>query len=200
MMKTFNKTAIQLARACALTSLLAISNGVWSASLPQLVDDFSKPKVNSLGIERQFMSDTVAGGKTQLDSDVSAGMLNIKGNIVPPRGQPGWASSVLPLGAMGVPEDASEFTGIRLLVKINSGNMSISANSTEISNFDFHSAPVVVPADNQFHEVKIPFTAMQRGWSEQTPLNSATLNSLSIVAYAMQNAPFDFVIDEVGFY
>jgi hypothetical protein len=41
---------------------------------------------------------------------------------------------------------------------------------------------------------------MKRAWSEQTPLNTKTISGLSIVAFALQKADFDFEIDEVSFY
>lgn len=107
---------------------------------------------------------------------------------------------VLPLDSQSLPKDASAFEGVRLLIKINSGSMSISANSTEITNFDYHAAPIAVAADDKFHEVKIPFAAMKRAWSEQTPLNTKTINSLSIVAFGLQKSAFDFAVDEVSFY
>ncbi|MEP7704919.1 CIA30 family protein [Paraglaciecola sp. 25GB23A] len=199
-MKTVNKTAFNLMKTIALSSLLAFSSGVFSASLPALVDDFNNLKDNNLNLPRQFMSDAVAGGQTQVKPMISAGIMQVKGDIVPPRGQPGWASSILPLSTEGKPEDASQFSGIKLLVKIHSGNMTLSANSTEVTNYDYHAAPIAVAADGKFHEVKIPFESMKRAWSEQTPLNTATLNSLSIVAFSLQPASFDFELDEVSFY
>jgi hypothetical protein len=69
-----------------------------------------------------------------------------------------------------------------------------------VTNYDYHAAPIAVAADGKFHEVKIPFESMKRAWSEQTPLNTATLNSLSIVAFSLQPASFDFELDEVSFY
>ena len=63
-----------------------------------------------------------------------------------------------------------------------------------------HGAPIVVKADGDFHEVLVPFSAMKRTWSEQTALDPHTLNSLSIVAYSMQKAAFNFEVDDVGFY
>ena len=128
------------------------------------------------------------------------GVLSAKGEIVPPRGQPGWASAVLLLDPQGLPQDASAFEGIRLLVRVNKGNLSVSANSSEITNFDFHAALVTRQSDDEFHEVKIPFSQMKRAWSEQTPLNTKTLTSLSLVAFGMQKGNFDFEIDEISFY
>lgn len=199
-MKIVNKTVFNLAKTIALTSVLGFSSAVFSTSLPALVDDFNNLKDNNLNLPRQFMSDAVSGGKTQVQPNISAGIMQVKGDIVPPRGQLGWASSILPLSAEGKPEDASQFNGIKLLVKIHRGNMTISANSTEVTNYDYHAAPIVVATDSKFHEVRIPFKSMQRAWSQQTPLNTTTLNSLSIVAFSLQPASFDFELDEVSFY
>lgn len=199
-MNTVKPTASNISKSLVATALLAFSAAGFAASLISSIDDFSDAQNNSLGMPRQFMNDSLAGGKTTTQQSVSEGVLHVKGKIVPPRGQPGWASSVLPLSMPGQAQNASAYEGIRLWVKINQGNLSLSANSTEVTNFDYHAAPVVVAADGQFHELKIPFTSMKRAWSEQTRLNTATLNSISIVAYSLQPAIFDFEVDEVSFY
>ncbi|TVZ41418.1 complex I intermediate-associated protein 30 (CIA30) [Alteromonadaceae bacterium 2753L.S.0a.02] len=168
--------------------------------LKPLVDDFGDAANNSLGIPRQFINDTVTGGGTNTQQQVAAGVLKVKGEIVPPRGQPGWASSVLLLDPQGLPQDASGFDGIKLLVKVNKGFISLSANSSEVKNFDYHAAPITTKADGKFHEVKIPFATMKRAWSEQTALNTKTIASLSIVAFSPQKASFEFEVDEISFY
>lgn len=178
--------------------LLPVSS--FGAGLPALVDDFSHQSQNNLGVQRQFMNDQVAGGGSQSEVTVKDGKIQLSGDLVPPRGQPAWASAILLLDAQGQPRDASGYEGIRLKVKINQGMMSVSANSSDVTNFDYHAAPVLVKADGQLHEVKIPFQRLKRAWSEQTPLNATTINSLSIVAFAMQQSAYDFVVDEVGFY
>ena len=132
--------------------------------------------------------------------EVSDGVLSVSGEIAPPRGQPGWASSVLILDPEGVPQDASRYEGIRLRIRINRGMLSVSANSTDVTNFDYHAAPIAVKADGEFHDVKVPFKSMKRAWSEQTKLNTKTIQSLSIVAFDVQNGAYDFELDEVGFY
>lgn len=96
--------------------------------------------------------------------------------------------------------DASAYQGIRLRLRINEGNLSVSANSTDVTNFDFHAALVRPLPGGEFHEVRIPFSSMKRGWSEQTPLDASTLASISLVAYDLKAGAFDYEIDEVGFY
>ncbi|UUA71190.1 CIA30 family protein [Cellvibrio sp. QJXJ] len=187
-------------RYLGLAAILTLSSASFGGGLSPLIDDFSDASNNNLGIPRQFLNDTLAGGNTTTAQAVVQGIINAKGEIIPPRGQPGWASMILPLDSQSLPKDASAFEGVRLLIKINSGSMSISANSTEITNFDYHAAPITVMADGKFHEVKIPFAAMKRAWSEQTPLNTKTINSLSIVAFGLQKSAFDFAVDEVSFY
>lgn len=199
-MKPVNKSTFRSIKEVAVASLIALSGQAFAASLNSVIDDFDNTNDNNLGIPRMSISDTTAGGSTTTELAVTSGVIKVKGEIVPPRGQPGWSSLVLPLGPMGEPQDASKFDGIKLLVKINSGNVSISANSTEVTNFDYHTAIVAVASDGQFHEVSIPFDSMKRMWSEQTSLNTQTLNSLSIVAFGMQKTAYDFEIDEVSFY
>lgn len=194
-------TRKSLTRITILATLWALAlSGAHAASLQSTVDDFSDPGKNSLGIDRQFIDDRSTGGQTTTEHAVEGGVLSAKGTIVPPRGQPGWASAILLLDPQGLPRDASAYDGIRLLVRVNEGNLSISANSTEITNFDFHAAPIARHPDGEFHEVKIPFSKMKRAWSEQTRLNTKTLNALSIVAVGLQKGTFDYEIDEVGFY
>lgn len=179
---------------------VAVLNSASAGALESTIDDFSDPDTNSLGYARLYIDDTTAGGQTSARHSVDGGVLSAKGEILPPRGQPGWASAVLLLEAQGLPRDASAYDGVRLLVRINKGNLSISANSSEITNYDYHAAPVRRQSGNEFHEVRIPFSQMKRAWSEQTPLNTATLTSLSLVAFDVQKGDFDFEIDEISFY
>ncbi len=169
-------------------------------ALDSLVDDFSDAQNNSLGIQRQFIDDKSTGGSTTTETRVADGILAVRGEISPPRGQPGWSSSVLLLDPQGLPRDLSDFEGIRLRMKITAGMVSVSANSPEVTNFDYHAAMVTVQPDGEFHEVKIPFESMKRAWSEQTPLNTGSIASLSIVAFGVQKSAYDFELDEVGFY
>ncbi|GGA81274.1 hypothetical protein GCM10011369_24030 [Neiella marina] len=188
------------ARNTLLSVVIAAYSATAAATIPPVVDDFSDPHQNNLGLARQYLNDSLAGGSTSTEQTIADGVLSVSGKIVPPRGQPGWASSVLLLDAGGQPQDASEYQGIRLLIKVIQGTVSVSANSTEIDNFDYHAAPVMVKSDGQFHEFKVPFDRMKRAWSAPTPLNPATINSLSIVAYGVQPGDFSFELDEVSFY
>ncbi|WP_217693843.1 CIA30 family protein [Thalassotalea sp. PP2-459] len=200
MMKNLSQIIKTLVNATMLTTVIAFSGAANSHTIEKLIDDFNHKTNNSLGLPRQFINDTTAGGKTTTTLTISNGSMHQSGDIIPPRGQPGWASSVLLLDAQGMPINLSQYEGIKLLIKVRKGNLSVSANSTEVTNFDYHAAPVIISADEQFHEVKLPFNAMKRAWSEQTPLNTKTINSVSIVAYAMQRSSFDYHIREVSFY
>lgn len=199
-MNTFKNISRTLRRSIAGIFIIATSGITLADNAKPLIDDFSDAQNNSLGYPRQFMNDSMAGGQTTTEQIVKDGVFIAKGDIVPPRGQPGWASSILLLDPTGAPVDASTFEGIRLRLRINKGMVSVSANSTEITNFDYHAAIVTRQPGNDFQEVKIPFNSMKRAWSEQTPLNAATLNSISIVAVAMQKDTFEFELDEVSFY
>ena len=171
-----------------------------TSNLGQLVDDFDDPSANSLGHPRQFINDTVAGGQTKMEHSIEGGVLSVKGEIVPPRGQPGWGSIVLLLDAQGGPQDASTYQGIRLKLRINTGMLSVSANSSEITNFDYHAAQVTKQPGSEFQEVSIPFDEMKRAWSGQTTLNKSTLTSISLTTFAVQKQAFDFEVDSVSFY
>ena len=199
-MKNCKASALMLIQPLLLSTLLASASISFGSNMAPMVDDFSDSQYTSMGFPRYFANDTMAGGNTKTEQEIANGVISTKGEIIPPRGQPGWASIALPIAAQGTPKDTSTFEGIRVLIKVNSGNLSISANSTEITNFDYHAAPVTVASDGKFHEVKIPLASMKRSWSEQIPLNTKTLNSISITAYDMAKGSFDFAVDEVSFY
>ncbi len=199
-MNTFKTKSSLLLRNLAAIALLTAFGCSYADTLGAMVDDFSDAQNNNFGMPRQFINDSIAGGGTTTIQDTTDGILSIKGDIVPPRGQPGWASTVLLLDSQGLPQDLSAFEGVRLLIKINKGNITLSANSTDIANFDYHAAPVVATSDGKFHEVNVSFASMKRAWSEQTPLDTKTINGLSIVAFDVQPGSFDFEIDEVNFY
>lgn len=197
--KTMFTSAVNVSLALVL-SLVLNSEANAADGNSAMIDDFSHVSETNLGQSRLPMTDVTAGGQTQVDLVVKDGVMHLSGDIVPPRGQPGWSSLVLPLSPMGSAMDASQYQGIRVMVKASQGNLSISANSSDVTNFDYHSAVIVVKTDGKFHEVKIPFDSMKRMWSEQTTLNTKTLNSLSVVAFGMQKGTFDFELDEVSFY
>jgi hypothetical protein len=199
-MKLSKTSILTIGKFFGIASLLSYASHSFSGELPSVIDDFSHVDSNSLGIPRQFLDDKIMGGQTKTEIEISNGKLHIKGEIIPPRGQPGWASSVLLLNAEGLPQDASKFKGVRLFIKVDNGSISVSANSTEVTNFDYHAAMIVVKSDGKYHEVKIPFASMKRAWSEQTQLNTSTINGLSIVSFGLQKTRFEFEIDEVGFY
>lgn len=184
----------------AVTLFVTSLNSSIAGSLGPTIDDFSDPTKNSIGVERQFIDDTSSGGQTKTSYLVNDGVFSAKGDLVPPRGQPAWASAILVLDPMGLPQDASTYKGIRLLVRVNKGNLAVSANSSEITNSDYHSAAITHVNDGQFHELKIPFTQMKRTWSKQTPLNTKTIVSLSLVAVDVQKGSFDYEISEISFY
>ncbi len=184
----------------AIIACITTFHSIAAAPLGPKVDDFNDPKKNSLGIDRQFFDDSSMGGKSKATSAFKKGVLNVKGQLIPLRGQPAWASTVLLLDPQGRPQDLTRYTGIRLMVRVNKGNLSLSANSSEVTNFDYHASPVTHKRDGKFHEIKIPFNKMKRAWSAQTKLNTKTIASLSLVAFDIQKGSFDFEFDEVSFY
>ena len=159
-----------------------------SATLPSLVDDFEDSSKNNLAFTRLFFDDRSSGGNTEIKFIVEDGLLKAKGDMMPARGQPAWSSLVLPLVSMHSQADANQYEGVRIRLRVKQGVLNISANSTQISNFDYHSAPIV------------PFESMKRGWSAQTKLDTSKLASISIVAVSMQKESVEFEIDEVSFY
>ena len=205
-MKSLASLTTNLTKVFTASALLCVSifghavEAIPASTSTELIDDFEDSTNTSRGFPRIFISDTSTGGSSSTKQSLLNGLMQVKGKIIPPRGQPGWSSSVFPLAQMGEGLDASQFKGLILKIKVNTGNLMLSANSTEITNFDYHTAALIVPSDQNFHKIKIPFNTMKRLWSEQTVLNTKTLNSISLVVASPLEAEYDFVIDDIGFY
>ncbi|MDO6746709.1 CIA30 family protein [Gilvimarinus sp. 1_MG-2023] len=193
-------TKIASLKSIALAATLSLSGVAWGGTLPPVVDTFDKPENNSLGLPRQLITDSLAGGGSTAQHTIAEGVITVDGEITPARGQLGWVSLVLPLDVQGGSQNAQPYTGILLSVKLNKGVLSVTVNGSEIQNHDYHAAPVTVTNDGEFHQVKVPFESLKRAWSEQTPLNTGAINGISIVAYAMQPERFSFALDQVSFY
>lgn len=180
-------------------SLLFSSAHLGASESPALLDDFSDPVQTSTGTNRMVVDDTSVGGKSRLEQTFANGVLSAAGEITPGRGQPGWVNLILLFSPGGEAADLSRFEGIRIKVRVRQGMLSVAANSTEITNFDYHST-VIPRKGDELQEVRIPFRDLKRNWSEQIPLNPATIGSISLVAVGFQPGPFAYDVDEVGFY
>ena len=183
------------AAACAL-ALSSASADESSAVLDTFDDAAAAPS----GLPRTVITDAATGGQSRLEQSYEGGVLSASGEIAPSRGQPGWVSMALLLTPDGSPKDLSQYQGIRLKVRVKQGMLAVSANSAEVDNFDYHSSLVPQKPGKELQEVRIPFKSMKRAWSQQTPLNPATISSVSLTAVDMQKAPFAYEIDEIGFY
>jgi hypothetical protein len=163
------------------------------------VDNFSNPTLTSLGYPRLMVDDASMGGKSSYKADYSSGHLKMEGSLRPARGQPGFISMVLLLSPDGSPQDKSHYEGIKLTICVKKGMVSVLAASSEITNFDFHASPISRNG-KELKEVKIPFASMKRVWSEQTPLDTANLTSINLVASNLQPGDFAYEVAEVTFY
>ena len=181
----------------ALSSLPPVQ--AQDGAIPALLDDFSNAKNTTAGLARLVVDDASVGGTSRLRQAFSDGVLTVEGEITPARGQPGWTGLVLLLTPSGGPADLSRYEGVRLRVRVDKGNLAVSANSSEVDNFDYHSK--LIPRSRaDFEEVRIPFRDMKRAWSEQTTLRPETVGSISLTVVGMQAGPFAYAIDEIGFY
>lgn len=188
-----------LATLLFLASSAAMPCVARAGDVPAVLDDFSDPVRTSLGHDRIAIDDASVGGASRLTQTFKDGVLSAEGEIVPARGQPGWVSLVLLLTPDGKPADLSHYEGVRVRVRVRTGTLSVSANSTSVTNYDYHAA-VIPPMGDAIQEVRIPFDEMKRAWSEQTPLNRATIASVSLVAVGIQKGAVAYDVDEVGFY
>lgn len=197
-MNTKPPSALRLGQVISLA--LCLSASAFAAPTPSVLDDFSQPDATSRGTPRLTITDSSVGGGSHLEQRVAGGVLIATGEIVPPRGQPGWASLAFLLTPTGAAADLSRYTGIRLKVRMSRGFLSVSANSSEVDNFDYHAATVEPKPGEEFREVRIPFKNMRRAWSAQTKLNPTTITGISLVAVGLQKGKFSYAVDELGFY
>jgi len=183
---------------CLLLALSLLGTVAMADSFPARLDDFATSESTSLKTMRLVIDDAGIGGKSTATPTYRDGILRMEGSIAPSRGQPGFISLVLLLSPSGEAVDLSDYKGIELRIRVLKGGFSVVAASTEVVNYDYHSAPVTRGKD--FKTVRIPFKDMKRVWSEQTSLNLETLTSINLVASGMQPGSFLYEVDSVGFY
>lgn len=179
-------------------ALSALHPASASASAPALVDDFSEAKRH--GMDRLLFNDKDLGSQSQGKQTCANGVLAVEGELVPGRGVPAFISVPLVLAADMKPQDASAYEGVRLRVKVTRGVLSVQVGSSAIQNFDYHTSGPVTAKRGEFQEVRIRFSDMKRGWSEQVPLDLKTVTSVNLVSFGTVKGPFSYEVDEVGFY
>jgi hypothetical protein len=169
------------------------------ADTPALIDDFADATHTARGAGRILIDDAGAGSKSHATQRVENGVLIVEGELAPGRGAPAFISIPLLLTPNAQPQDVSAYTGVRLRVNITQGTLTVQVSSTDVDNFDFHSAPAVAKRGG-FVEVRVPFADMKRAWSAQTPLSTNLVSSVNLVSFAMAPGKFAYEVDEIGFY
>jgi hypothetical protein len=185
-------------RPFVLTASLLLATALHAAA-PTLIDDFSNPAQTAHGAGRLLITDKDAGSQSSATQRCENGVLIVQGELKPGRGAPAFISIPLLLTPDAKPADASAYTGVRLKVKLVQGSLSVQVASADVDNFDYHAAPVVATR-GEFAEVRVPFAAMKRAWSAQTPLSTKVVTSVNFVAFGMAPGAFAFEVDEIGFY
>ena len=179
--------------------LLAAGGPVLRADATALVDDFSNPAKTTRGAGRLLFTDKDAGSQSSATQRCENGVLVVQGELKPGRGAPAFISIPLLLTPDAKPVDVGAYTGVRLRVKLTQGNLTVQVSSTDVDNFDYHSAPIAATR-GEFTEVRVPFADMKRAWSAQTPLSTKLVTSVNFVAFGMAPGVFAFEVDEIGFY
>jgi hypothetical protein len=170
------------------------------AAEPALLDDFTDAALTGRGASRFVVDDKGMGSQSHATQRCENGLLIVEGELVPGRGLPSFISVPLLLAADAQPRDLSAYEGVRLRVKLTKGALSVQVSTADIQNFDFHGAPVVGAKRGEFVEVRVPFKAMKRAWSEQTAINLKVATSVNLVAFSLARDTFSYEIDEIGFY
>jgi hypothetical protein len=202
-MKSFNTSLLRRLprRAFSLLSCpFLFPLTIWAGGAPALIDDFSDAEHTTVGTARPIITDKDIGGQSQATGTCTSGMFKVDGKLVPARGMPAFISVPLLLTSDAQPQDLSAYEGVRLLVKVKKGLLAVQVSSTEITNFDYHTSAPIIRRPEAFQEIRIPFSAMKRAWSEQTPLNLKAITSVNLVAAGMAPDAFAYEVDEIGFY
>lgn len=189
---------------CALTLLgiILIGNAspLAAESTGRPIDDFSQADVQPTGMPRMIIDDNQAGGQSKASTTFSDGVMTVKGKLAPGRGAPGFVSIPLILANDGSPTDLSNFTGVRLRVKLERGSLVVQTSSTDVTNFDYHSSAPITRDPENFKIVEIPFATMKQVWSAQTELNLKSITSINLVSAGMTPDAIAYEIDEISFY
>ena len=122
------------------------------------------------------------------------------GTLKPGRGMPGFVSLPLILSADSSPRDLSSYEGIRLIVHVAQGSLSVQVSTTVVTNFDYHTSAPIARDSEDLKEVRIPFAEMKQMWSAQTALDLSEVTSINLVSAGMAPGDFAYTIDEIGFY
>lgn len=170
------------------------------AGLGPVLDDYSDPRANKLGVERMLVDDKGLGGRSKATLKCEDGVLSVSGDLAPGRGAPAFVSYVSLLAEGGKARDLTGYEGVKLRVKVIKGSLSVQVGSTVVTNFDYHTSAPIPGTGGAFQEVRIPFKDLRRGWSPQTPLDVKTITTLNLVSFGMAAGSFAYQIDELGFY
>ena len=179
--------------------LLAPLNTRADAQSP-LVDDFSVAAQMPSGIPRMVITDKDAGGSSVATQTIADGKNIVTGTLKPGRGMPGFVSLPLILSADSSPRDLSSYEGIRLIVHVAQGSLSVQVSTTVVTNFDYHTSAPIARDSEDLKEVRIPFAEMKQMWSAQTALDLSEVTSINLVSAGMAPGDFAYTIDEIGFY
>lgn len=180
--------------------LLFLPLSAIAESTPAVVDNFSNAEQMTNAMPRMVINDQDAGGQSQATQTFADGIASVQGKIVPGRGSPGFVSIPLILAPDGSPVDASQYTGVRLRVKVKQGSLMVQVATSEIVNFDYHTSAPITRDPAAFKEVRIPFASLNRAWSPPQKLNLKTVTSINLVSAGMAPHSFAYEIDEIAFY
>jgi hypothetical protein len=164
------------------------------------IDDFAQAEVQPTGMPRMIIDDSQAGGQSKAATSFADGVMTVSGTLVPGRGSPGFVSIPLILSADGSPTDLSEYTGVRLRIKLERGSLVVQTSTTDVTNFDYHSSVPLTRNPDEYQEIKVPFASMRQVWSAPTELNLKHVTSINLVSAGMAPDAISYKIDEISFY
>ncbi len=171
-----------------------------SAAGDSIIDSFDAAELQPVGLPRMVITDAETGGKSTAATEFADGVMQVTGDLVPGRGTPAFVSIPLILAADGSETNLSNYTGVRLRVKLNRGSLTLQVSTSAVTNFDYHTSAPVTRKPDTWQEVEIPFDSMKQVWSTPTPLDLTKVTSINLVSAGMMPDAFAYEIDEIGLY
>ena len=165
-----------------------------------LIDDFtSSGQMSALGTKWTFSSSGQRGTAGKIAFDTSDGLtrLHLTGTV-PSAGRTGYLEARLPLNPQGRNYNAQGYSGIRLRVKGDSKTYTVRLRTKDTPrSAQYYQA--TLPTNGSWQTVELLFRQFRPTSTLPTPLNGATLRSVSLVAN-QQGQMADLSVESLSFY
>jgi hypothetical protein len=167
----------------------------------RLIDDLTGPDGRSaLGTNWQFFTDRVMGGVSRgsaaLDTLQGRACIHLRGQVSL-ENNGGFVQVALPLGRQGEVLDASEYAGVRLMVRGNGDEYYVHLRTRD-TRLPWQYYQARFKAESSWQSVEVPFRAF-RAENLDVPLDASQLLRVAIVA-AKKEMEADVAVARISLY